>query len=134
MDWSQLFKEDGVSYTDGEVTRFCNLLSFVCSTNAKRYQGGGYGGPNPFFHVLSSVGNTDISTLTFPQQSLRNDVKIWMEASTCGSADVLITDDRRFFDIFKDDIQELFKVTFQQSFGIEPIKLVSAEEYMFSNM
>ena len=114
-DWSLVFRENGKSYTDGEMTRFCNLLSSVCSTNAKRYRGGGYGGPNPYSHTSSAVGNSDISGLTFPQQSVRSDVKIWMEASTCSSADVLITDDRRFYDTFKDPrIQELFKIIFQQ--------------------
>jgi hypothetical protein len=61
-------------------------------------------------------------------------MKIWMEASTCVSADVLIMDDRRFHDTFKHPgMLQLVRELFVQVFGIEPIKLVSADEYIFDN-
>ena len=42
--WDQLeemFQVDGGSFTQNEVRRFCDTLSFISDNNGKKYRGGG---------------------------------------------------------------------------------------------
>ena len=47
------------------------------------------------YDASSHPSNTDM----YCQQSISNDVKNWLEESTCGSTDVLIADDRRVYEL-----------------------------------
>ena len=90
-------------------------------------KGRGYGGLS---HAVTFFGNTKSNTLTYPQQSFRNDLIIWMEASTT-SAEVLITDNKRFYQTFANElVLELVKICLMQAFNIEPIQPVAATDYL----
>ena len=131
--WDQpeeVFQVDGGSFTQNEVRRFCDTLSFISDKNGKKYRGGGYGGVNPFFTAASMLGNTKISPLTAKQTSFRKDVTIWLEASTTSAA-YLITDDKRFIQTFENPhMMRLFEVCCERALHIKPMALISATEYL----
>ena len=127
-----MFKVDGQSHTMNVVRRFCDMVSHVCDTNAKRYRGRGCGGPNPFAQAADFLGHTRFGPLTHSQQSFRKDVMIWVEASSSASAH--ITDDRRFFQTFTNEwVLALFEICLLRTFQMKPVKLVSAESCLFEH-
>ena len=96
----EVFLVDGAAYSTTEIKRFCDILSYMCDNNGKRYSGGGYGGANPFFNAAGMIGNTKVAGLTSKQISFRKDVTIWLEMSST-SATYLVTDDKRFSQTFE---------------------------------
>ena len=84
----------------------------MCDKNAKRYRGGGYGGPNSFTHAADFF----VWCINFfSQQSFQKDVE------PSSSASILITDDKQFL------VLALFNMWLMKAFQIEPIQLVAVK-------